>query len=46
MNTDRLWPLSIALGLLLVVLVNGAFAWIAIGHAPIVEPSYTHAEHR
>jgi hypothetical protein len=43
---DRLWPVSIALGLTLVVAVNGAFAWLALRHAPIVEPSYTESTHR
>ncbi|MEZ4237244.1 MAG: hypothetical protein R3F59_14050 [Myxococcota bacterium] len=40
------WPLGIALGLLLVVLVNAGFAWMAVQHAPEVERSYTTAEHR
>lgn len=43
---DRVWPMSIAAGLLLVVLVNGAFLWTAIRHAPIVEPSYTNSSNR
>ncbi|MEP6572579.1 MAG: hypothetical protein ABJD11_07780 [Gemmatimonadota bacterium] len=34
------WPLAIALGLLLVVLVNVAFAYIAVHGADGVVPSY------
>lgn len=41
-----IWPVSIAAGLLLVVLVNGAFLWVALKNAPIVDSSYTNASHR
>jgi hypothetical protein len=34
------WPLGIAIGLLIVVLVNVAFTVIAVGSAPVVEPDY------
>ena len=34
------WPLGIALGLLVVVLVNAAFAYVAITGADEVAPSY------
>jgi hypothetical protein len=37
---ENLWPLSLGCGLLLVVLVNFAFAWIATGAAPEIDPSY------
>ncbi|MDZ4862613.1 MAG: hypothetical protein SGJ01_04130 [Gemmatimonadota bacterium] len=37
----RRWPWAIALGLLLVILVNVAFAWIAISGADPVVSSYT-----
>jgi hypothetical protein len=39
-SIDRRWPWGIALGLLLVVLVNAAFAWIAIRGADPVVASY------
>lgn len=38
--SDRAWPMGIAAGLLVVVLVNVGFIWVALGHAPDVEPSY------
>jgi hypothetical protein len=37
------WPWAIGLGLLLVVLVNATFAYVAIRTAPQIEPSYEHA---
>lgn len=40
---DRIWPLAIGLGLLLVVLVNAGFVWVAVTHPAIVEPSYSEA---
>jgi hypothetical protein len=39
-NKDRRWPWAIAIGLLLVVLVNAAFAYIAIHGADPVVDSY------
>lgn len=36
----RAWPLGIALGLLVVVVVNFAFVYIATQNAPQVESSY------
>lgn len=35
------WPIAIAVGLLVVVAVNGAFAWVAVREAPLIEASYT-----
>ena len=41
MNRDHyVWPVGIATGLLLVVLVNFGFIWVAVHNAPDVEPSY------
>jgi hypothetical protein len=37
---DRLWPVLITVGLLLVVLVNVLFIYIAVNGADRVEPSY------
>ena len=34
------WPLGIAMGLLVVVMVNVGFIVVALDNAPIVEPSY------
>jgi hypothetical protein len=39
--SGRGWPWAIAIGLLLVVLVNAAFAFIAIHGADSVVPSYS-----
>lgn len=39
--SDRRWPLSIAAGLLIVILVNVFFAYVAISGADDVVPSYT-----
>jgi len=36
----RLWPVLITLGLLLAVLVNAIFIYIAVSGADDVEPSY------
>jgi hypothetical protein len=41
---DRLWPWLIAAGLLLVLLVNALFIWIAVKGADDVVPSYTEEE--
>ena len=35
-----IWPLGIALGLLVVVVVNFAFIYVATQNAPLVESSY------
>lgn len=40
------WPLIIAGGLLVVVLVNAGFIWIAIHSAPEIEPSYEMTQDR
>jgi hypothetical protein len=40
---DRIWPLAITAGLVLVVLVNFAFVWAAVTWPAIIEPSYTEA---
>ena len=37
---DHLWPWLLAIGLALVVLVNGIFIWIAVSGADDVAPSY------
>jgi hypothetical protein len=42
---DR-WPFFLALGLTLMVVVNLAFAWIAVSTAPDIEPSYTRSQER
>jgi hypothetical protein len=42
---DRLWPIAIVIGLVLVVLVNLAFIYIAVSGADQVVPSY-HSEER
>ena len=34
------WPIGIALGLLLVVVVNAAMTWLALSSPPQIEPSY------
>jgi len=43
-SPDRLWPRLIVAGLLVVVLVNVAFIWIAVSGADDVVPSYTEEE--
>jgi hypothetical protein len=44
-RTDRRWPIAIALGLLLVILVNLAFIYIAVHGKDEIAPSY-HSERR
>jgi hypothetical protein len=44
-SRDRLWPALITVGLVLVVLVNALFIYIAVAGADHVEPSY-HTEER
>ena len=39
-SKDRRWPVGIALGLLLIILVNLAFIYIAVSGADEVVPSY------
>lgn len=39
-RSSRLWPILITLGLLLVILVNGIFIYIAVTGADEVVPSY------
>ena len=41
---SRLWPILIALGLFLVILVNAVFIYIAVSGADQVVPSYTTEE--
>ncbi|MEQ1504890.1 MAG: hypothetical protein ABMB14_21830 [Myxococcota bacterium] len=41
--SERIWPIAIAAGLLFVIAVNGGMVYLAVNHAPIIEPSYTHA---
>lgn len=43
-SSDRTWPLLITAGLLIVVVVNFAFIWIAISGADEVTESYVTAE--
>jgi hypothetical protein len=45
LRTDRRWPIAIAVGLLLVILVNLAFIYIAVRGKDEVVPSY-HSERR
>ena len=44
-RTDRRWPIGIAIGLILVILVNLAFIYIAVSGKDEVVPSYR-IEHR
>jgi hypothetical protein len=39
-SRDRLWPILITAGLLLVILVNAIFIYIAVSGADDVVPSY------
>ena len=41
---DHLWPWLLAIGLALVMLVNGIFIWIAVSGADEVAPSYTQGD--
>ena len=41
---DRLWPTLIVAGLLVVVMVNAAFIWVAVDGADEVVPSYMEEE--
>jgi len=41
---DRLWPRLIVAGMVVVVLVNFAFIWIAVSGADQVVPSYVEEE--
>ncbi len=34
------WPIAITLGLLTVVLVDFAFAWVAVHNADSIDPTY------
>ena len=38
---DHLWPWLLGIGLVLVMLVNAIFIWIAVSGADEVAPSYT-----
>jgi hypothetical protein len=40
------WPVFIAVGLGVVVMVNAAFIYVAIATAPDVDPTYTHNQDR
>jgi hypothetical protein len=40
----RLWPIIIIVGLILVIVVNGIFIYIAVSGADDVVPSYTTEE--
>jgi hypothetical protein len=40
------WPVFIAIGLGIVVLVNLGFITVAIAYAPDVEPSYSNTQDR
>lgn len=40
------WPVFIAIGLGLVVLVNGVMIAVAVANAPDVDPSYTNSQDR
>ena len=42
---DRTWPIAIVIGFTLMMLVNGAFIYIAVRGADQVVPSYV-SEHR
>ena len=37
---SKAWPRAIAVGLIIVVLVNLAMAWYAVTHPPEIVPSY------
>lgn len=39
-RSDRTWPLAILIGFGLMILVNAAFAWIAVRGAEPVAASY------
>lgn len=41
---DHLWPWLLAIGLVLVMLVNAIFIWIAVSGADEVAPSYTQGD--
>jgi hypothetical protein len=41
---DWVWPVGIALGLFLVILVNAAFIYIAVSDADEIVPSYAAEE--
>lgn len=43
-DRGRLWPWILAIGLALVVLVNGIFIWIALSGADEVAPSYSQGD--
>lgn len=45
MSVER-WPLILGSGLLLVVMVNLGFIWVAVTNAPTVERSYELDEDR
>lgn len=44
LSRDQLWPALIIGGLLLVMVVNAIFIWIAVAGADDVAPSYTSGE--
>jgi hypothetical protein len=44
MRPDRLWPIIIIVGLVVVGLVNGVFIYIAVSGADDVVPSYVTEE--
>lgn len=38
------WPVGIAVGLAIVVLVDAFFIWAAVRNAPVVDQSYVEAQ--
>lgn len=44
-RTDRRWPIAVTIGLLIVVLVNLAFIYVAVSGKDEIAPSYE-LEHR
>lgn len=40
-RADRAWPIAIVIGLLIVIAMNVAFAFVAVGGQDEVVPSYT-----
>jgi hypothetical protein len=44
LGRELIWPVAIAVGLALVVLVNAVFVYIAVKGKEDVAPSYVHGE--
>ncbi len=46
MKPEHVWPVGLAVVMLIVVLVNIGFIWLAVTNAPEVAEDYLHSDRR